>query len=78
MLWLPAESAVVIKAAVPEPLTVAVPSDVAPSKKVTVPVGVALPPPEAPVVAAKVMLCPKTLGLAELVRFVAEGLLLTV
>jgi len=75
MLWLPAESAVVIKAAVPEPLTVAVPSDVAPSKKVTVPVGV---PAELMTDAVKVTELAKTLGLLFEATAVALAALFTV
>jgi len=54
MLWLPTESVAVVKTAARELLTVALPSWVVPSKKVTVPVGAAVPPPNTVTVAVKV------------------------
>jgi len=75
MLWLPAESAAAVKAAVPEPLTVVVPSDVVPSKKVTVPVGV---PAELMTDAVKVTELAKTLGLLFEATAVALAALFTV
>jgi len=75
MLWLPAESAAVVKAAAPEPLTVAVTSDVVPSKKVTVPVGV---PAELATDAVKVTEPAKMLGLLFEATAVALAALFTV
>ena len=69
MLWLPTVSELVAKVATPEPLRVPLPMVVAPSLKVTVPLGVPLPPVT---VAVKVTDCPKTDGLAELVTTVVE------
>jgi len=75
MLWLPADSVAVVKAAVPEPLRVAVPSDVAPSKKVTAPVGV---PAELATDAVKVTEPAKMLGLLWETTAVALAALFTV
>src|SRR5258708_4812485 len=60
MEWLPTASEGVVNVATPLPLSVPLPSAVAPSLNVTVPVGLA------PVtVAVKVTACPKLLGLAD-------------
>ena len=67
MLWVATDSAGVVKVATPLPLSVPVPSVVAPSLNVTVPLGV--PAPEV-TVAVNVTLWPKTDGLAELVNAV--------
>ena len=64
MLWLPAASAEVVKVAVP-PLSVPVPRTVAPSLKVTVPVGVPVRGGRARRSAVKVTDCPETEGLAD-------------
>jgi hypothetical protein len=64
MLCEPALSEEVVKVACPEALSVPVPSVVAPSLKVTVPLGV--PPPLAGVtVAVKVTACPTVLGFGD-------------
>ena len=67
----------VAKVAWPE-LNVLVASDVAPSLKVTVPVGVPAPAPVGVTVAVKVTDCPNTDGLAEEATAVALPLLFTV
>jgi len=56
--WLPEVSAVVERVATPESFKVAVPKDVAPLRKVTVPVGIVGPEVVA-TVAAKVTLAPR-------------------
>ena len=61
MLWLPTPRVEVLKAAVP-PLSGAVPKVVAPSLKVTVPVGVPVPGATGLTVAVKLTDCPKTDG----------------
>ena len=66
MLWLPAESVLVLNLAV-VPLIVAVPSVLVPSLKVTVPVAPLV------TVAVKVTLLLKVLGLAELDSVVVLG-----
>jgi len=61
MLWVPSARAEVVYVATPA-LNVPVPRVVAPSLKVTVPVGVPEPGETAATVAVKVTDCPKTLG----------------
>ena len=50
------------------------PSTVAPSEKVTVPVGVPTPDPDATRVAVRVTLCPIAAGFALLLRVAVDGL----
>ena len=69
MEWLPNVSVEVEKVAVPPPDSVPVPSVVAPSLKVTVPVGVT---PAPATVAVKVIACPSRLGLADDATVVAD------
>jgi hypothetical protein len=75
--WLPTESVLVVKVAVP-PDTVPVPSVVDPSRNVTVPVGVPAPGDTTATVAVNVTDCPNTDGLADEVRVVVVFALLTV
>ena len=60
----------IVSVATPEPLSVPVPSVVAPSLNVTVPLGV---PPLPVTVAAKVTACPNVLGFGDEVRVVEVG-----
>jgi hypothetical protein len=53
-LWLPTESAVVVRVATPDPLRVPVPNDVATSKNCALPVGVPVPGATAVTVAVSV------------------------
>jgi hypothetical protein len=62
--WVPTDSADVVKGALP-PASVAVPSVVEPTLKVTVPVGVPEAGPTALTVAVKTTTCPKTDGFAD-------------
>lgn len=59
MLWLPTASVLTLSVATPDPLRTPVPSEVAPSKKATFPVGV---PEVAVVVALKTILAPTDAG----------------
>jgi hypothetical protein len=68
----------VVNVAWPEPLSVPVPSVVAPSLKVIVPVGVPLPGALTVTVAVKVTDCPDTDGLADELREVVVLALVTV
>ena len=65
MVRLPATTAGVASVAVPEPLTVPVPSVVAPSLNVTVPVGVPAPGAVTTTDAVKVTVCPKVEGFSD-------------
>ena len=62
----------------PFDVSVAVPMELAPSLKITFPVGTPLPPPEDETRAFNVMDCPKTPGLGPAVIEVAVGILATV
>lgn len=74
MLCEPAASDVVVKVAAPEPLSVPVPNEVVPSRKVTLPVGAAVPVVPV-VVEVKVTLAPVATLVDEAARvvFVAVG-----
>jgi len=78
MLWLPLERVEVENVATPAPFSVPMPSVVAPSLKVTVPVGLPEPGDTAKIVAVKETDWPKTEGLAEDVRDVVLAAALTV
>ncbi len=73
----PTERFVVAKVACPE-LSVFVPSDAAPSLKITVPVGVPAPGATALTVAVKVTDWPKTVGFGDEASVVTLSALLTV
>src|SRR6516164_6764232 len=77
MTWLPAASEEVAKVALPE-FNVVVPSVVAPSKKVTVPVGVPDPGATALTVAVNVTDCPRADGFTDDITTVALLFLLLV
>ena len=72
MLWLPVASELVAYVATPEPLRVPEPSLVAPSRKVTVPVGVPLLPEAPATVAVKVTLVPVVMVVAEAFSVVVD------
>ena len=73
-MWNPADSVVVVTVATPEPLRVPVPMDVAPSRKLTVPVA---GPPLPVTVAVKVRLDPAVVGFGLDVTAVLDADLLT-
>ena len=75
MLWPPAVRLLMVMLAVPVGLKVLLPREEAPSKKVTLPVGVPLV--EDVTVAMTVTVCPKTEGLAEEARVVVVAAWLT-
>src|SRR5260370_11887195 len=64
MEWFPATRDEVVKLAVPA-VSGMVPNAVAPSRKVTIPLGIPAPGATAVIAALKVTACPKTVGLAE-------------
>src|SRR5438876_418616 len=70
MLCVPTVSDEVAKLAWPEPLSDAVPRMLAPSLKVTVPVGVPTPRATAATVAVNVTDCPETEGFADVITAV--------
>jgi len=76
--WLPTVNEVTVTVALPVLSSVAAPTTVPPSLKVTVPLGVPDPPPEAATIAVRVTAWPKTLGLGLWSRPVDVELLLTV
>src|SRR5205807_2643912 len=77
-LWLPTASEAMLSVAWPEASSAALPRLVAPSKKVTVPVGVPAAGATAVTAAVTVMLCPDTDGLAEEAKLVDDEAWFTV
>src|SRR5437660_11142396 len=70
-LWLPTASDAMFSVAWPEASSAALPRFVAPSKKVTVAVGIPAAGATATTVAVKVMACPDTDGLTDVMNAVA-------
>src|SRR5438105_193800 len=77
-LWLPTASDAMFSVAWPEASSAALPRFVAPSKKVTVALGVPVAGATAVTVAVSVMLCPDTDGLVEDTKLVDDEAWLTV
>ena len=77
-LWLPTASDAMFSVAWPEASSAALPRLVAPSKKVTVAVGVPAAGATAVTAAVSVMLCPDTDGLAEDTKLVDDEAWFTV
>jgi len=77
MVWEPAIKALVANTAFPALSTAALPRMIGPSLKVTVPLGIPLPPPLADTTAVKATDWPKQIGLGALVRVVTVGLVFT-
>src|ERR1700682_3833354 len=78
MTWLPTPKEATVRLAFPAWSSVAWPSIVGPSVKLTVPDGVPDPPPAAATTTVKATFCPKTDGLGAAVSTAAVELLLTV
>src|ERR1700682_6299460 len=78
MTWLPTPNEATVRLAFPAWSSVAWPSSVGPSVKLTVPDGVPDPPPEAATITGKTTFCPKTAGLGTAASTATVELLLTV
>ena len=70
-MWLPTDSEAILSVAWPEASSAALPKLVAPSKKVTVPLGVPAAGATATTVAVRVMACPDSDGLTDVMNAVA-------